>query len=149
VKYHLHHSIPNWMIKAVVATNCRECDQSIIKDDIVGMGVKEVGKEGKVNIFVEYQCHGCKHAARMNFSSQTASVEEICYLIIDEVQKKWRTQKAQSVDNGNLPKSKMTAAETKKFIKKMNSLENFDDFLKLIGANNLVEKEDINDQPHP
>lgn len=153
MKYNLHKSVPNWMIKAVTGSACNECNESIYKEDILGLGVKEINKEGSVSIFVEYQCHGCNHAARMNFSSQTGRIEEMCYLLLDEIQKKRRVHKSRELDEEKRPKSQVagqiTDEETKRFVKSMNDLESFDDFLKLIGASNLVENENSDDKPNP
>jgi RNase P subunit RPR2 len=145
MKHALHKFIPNWMVSAITSTTCNQCHQPVNKEDILGLGVKEV-KEYKISIFVEYQCSNCNHAARMNFSSQVGSVEEICYLLLDELQKKRKLAKSKAVEEKVSP-SKITDDETKKFIKKMNETNSFEDFLKLIGANNLVEKENSNDKP--
>lgn len=146
MKHNLHNSIPNWMIAAVVKTTCNECNQPLIKENILGLGVKEV-KDGKVSIFVEYQCSNCKHSARMNFSSQTGTAEDVCYLLLDEIHKKRRLDKSQHIESPAKTKTKMTDDETKKFIQSMNDSETFEDFLKLIGALNLVENENNNDNP--
>lgn len=146
MRHALHRHIPNWMISAVAATTCNKCHEPITKEDVLGLGIKEI-KVNKVSLFVEYQCSNCEHSARMNFSSQTGSIEDLCFVLLDEIQKKRQLTKSQQIEKPQISKSKITDDETTKFIRSMNETDNFDDFLKLIGAMHLVENERKDDQP--
>lgn len=145
MKHKLHKSLPNWMIATVNRSCCSECNNQLVREDILGIGIKEIGVN-QIIMFVEVQCPKCNHAARLNFSSQPGAVEDICYLLLDEIQKKRRIQKSKELECDVKDGSLISEKETSEFIKNMNESETFEEFLKLIGASRLTDRNN-NDEP--
>ena len=141
MKHTLHQHIPAWMVKTVTKSSCNECNTNIRKEDILGIGIKEV-TSSTVSIFIEYKCKQCSHSARMNFTSKAGSIEDVCHLLLDQIQKRKATKKSQ--ENTSIRhKNVITKDETDNFIKDMNKTEDFNEFLKLIGASNILGENNL------
>lgn len=148
MRHKIYKSIPNWMVSSVKNSNCNRCDENLVKEDILGIGLKEI-EPGKHILFVEYKCHSCDHAARINFSSQTVTIEGLCYLLLEEMQKKKMLEKSKQLPKGLKSIHKKTDSigekEVQEFLKNMDAVETFDEFLKLIKAPVIPETENDED----
>lgn len=137
--------IPHWMSDSVKNKPCSKCGYVLDKQNIMGAGVKQIG--GEHSVFVEFRCPKCNYEARFSFENivTTPTVERLCYMLLEEIQKKKRVHKAMSLPKNQRNNNPITDKEVKDFVREMNNSENYEDFLKLISAHQLIEPDNQNE----
>lgn len=133
-----HRNVPSWMIRYLAQAKCSKCNGPIRKAHITAIGVR--GQDDQTVPYVEYQCPCCNHRAMKSFGGQVkGTIEEICYMLLEEFQNKKRIRQSQSVQERSGPHSDMTDDEIKKFLDNMSKFETYVDLLKEIGATEWLE----------
>lgn len=130
--------IPIWMSNTLNGKLCSKCKNELTKIHITGIGIKQI-KES-FTTFVEFQCPNCKHEARFSFENiLNNSIEKLCFMLLEQVQKQKKLKKSISFKSPNKNKGPMTDQEVNKFLKELKSVKIYDDFLKIISAHHLIE----------
>jgi hypothetical protein len=137
-----YRSLPHWMISSVDNKDCPQCRKVLRKNSIIGVGVKTLGEELN-SLYVEYKCKQCKYIARVSFELQIKHpVEELCYTLLDEINKRKASLTAKKITKKELIRKKqgpISDKEAQDFVKRMNDSNNFDELLRLIKADHLAE----------
>jgi len=141
-KQHLHTHVPRWITNIVETKQCRECKAKVNKNAICAVGIRAIDSD-KSTVFVEHACPDCGARTITSFSREkSASVEDLCYMLIEQIHKKRRLKKARQLQ-GRVREDAIQDEEVESLVDKMNNAECFDDFLKYIGAPELApEKPD-------
>ena len=139
MKNTFYQSIPAWMVSTVSNTPCTECGCTITKHDISGIALKQ-NTTGRSSVHIEYICPECHFGARMDFGTyKNGTIEEMCYLLLDEVHKRKTLIKSRGMEKSK-SKGPIQEDEVQEFIKNMNKSETFDEFLVLLKANKLTDE---------
>jgi DNA-directed RNA polymerase subunit RPC12/RpoP len=128
-----HQNVPSWIIKYLNYTQCNKCSQKIKKQDIVAIGIR--GVDNETTLYIEHKCPNCSHRAMKSFGSHIkGTLEELCYLLLEEGQNKRRIQQAYVNETKKINRTQMTENEIKTFLDNLNKCETYMDLLKEIGA---------------
>jgi hypothetical protein len=136
-----HHNVPSWMIRYLSHTQCSKCSTRIKKKDIVAIGIREYEKNS-ATLYIEHKCPECGFRSMKSFGERAqGTVEELCYMLLEELQNKRRVQQARGREGG-IPATEMTDAEVQAFLDSLNKYENYTDLLKEIGAMEWLEPDE-------
>ena len=73
--------------------------------------------------FIEFLCSRCDFRAMISFGGhQKGTIEEMCFMLLDQTKKNRTTHLAQENESSGSLKSKMTKKECNDFIKKIKSM---------------------------
>lgn len=140
-----YHNVPSWMIRYLAHAKCSKCNGPIRKANITAIGIR--GQDGLSVPYVEYQCPKCDHRAMKSFGGQCkGSIEEICYMLLEEVQNKRRLKQAQFNESKGRDGALMTDDEVKKFLDSMSKYETYAELLEEIGATEWLEPDKETDE---
>ncbi len=138
----LFYWVPNWISNVLKEKGCDKCSNNIRKQDIIAIGIREVGN--KTALYVEHICSKCGFREITSLAgSKKGTLEEMCYILLEEIQYKRSTDKARELEKSQYH-SKITKKEMEDFAKFMNSPYNHEDFMKFIGAHEI--KEDVDER---
>lgn len=124
--------IPRQMSQGVQTRKCTHCSQHVRKQDVIGIGIREIS--GTNTIFLEHCCSKCEFREITTFSGlNIGSPEEVCYMLLEELQNQKRLNKAK--ETRSIPQSKpMTNKEVNKFLSFLHKSNNHDDFMSHINV---------------
>ena len=125
-----HFNISPWMLKSINNKYCSKCQESIIKENIIGIGIREF--KNKLVIFLEHLCK-CGYKEVTPVIKKNMTIEEMCYSLLEESQNRKAIHISQHLE---LPTEKMTPISQKEadeFIKFLKDVPNHDLFMKHIG----------------
>ena len=131
--------VPQWMIKLIEQKKCSQCDTPVIREYIQATGIREQ-EEGKNVFFVEHCCAHCNYTVCTNFNNEKAgSLEDLCYDMIEQANKCRELIIAKDMELNKKQKSKnICDTEMKKCINFLKKVKSHKDFLKYIGADNII-----------
>lgn len=139
MKIPLYRVIPGWMVKEVKKSNCAQCKGTIRDSDIQGIALINV--DGGSTYAVEFVCSTCGRSARLTFEMFIkSSVEELCFMLIDEIHKTKTMNNSVFIENVDKDLGPISKREVNSFVKKMEKAETMEDFLKLIGATGYLDE---------
>lgn len=139
-----YHNVPSWMIRYLAHAKCSKCENQIRKADLTAIGIR--GQDGKSVPYVEYQCSKCDHRAMKSFGGHCkGTIEEICYMLLEEVQNKKRIHQARNHERKGQTSGLMTDDEVKEFLDSMSKYETYAELLEEIGAMEWLEPENDED----
>lgn len=140
-----YHNVPSWMIRYLAHAKCSKCGNSIRKANLTAIGIR--GQDGKSVPYVEYQCPKCDHRAMKSFGGQhKGTVEEICYMLLEEVQNKRRIRSAQYNESRGQRSETITDDEVNRFLDSMRKCKTYVDLLDEIGATEWLEPDKEKDE---
>ncbi len=135
-KQPLHTNIPRWITNIVETKKCSNCKTEVSKTSICAVGIRSIGAN-KSTVYVEHACPECSVRTITSFSrEQSASVEELCYMLIEQIHNKRKLQRAEKI-RGRVREDAIQDEEVESLVELMNSSDSFEDFLKYIGAPEL------------
>lgn len=135
-KQPLHTCIPRWITSIVETKKCYKCNSKVNKKDICAVGIRMFGKS-QSTVYVEHTCSKCKARTVTSFAKEKqASVEDLCYMLIEQIHNKRRIRKSQELKE-QFRGDQIEDEEVATFIDFMNKAESFDDVMKFIGSSKL------------
>lgn len=139
MKIPLYRAIPGWMVREVQKTTCAQCKGAIREADIQGIALINI--DGGSTYAVEFACSTCGRSARLTFEMFIkSSLEELCFILIDEIHKTKTMGNSIFLENVNKDLGPISKREINSFVKKMEKTETMEDFLKLIGATGYLDE---------
>jgi hypothetical protein len=134
--------LPGLVNQKLKDVQCNICSRKIEKNNVNAIGIRKTENK-QLCMYVEYQCPNinCKHrACKLLENKRIHSVEDMCYFLIEEIQKRKKTLNAKNYTKPN-SSDLITDEEMENIRQFINSHVDYDDFLKYIGA----AKEDNNE----
>jgi len=129
----ISNCVPRWMSKVIENKVCERCQQSAAKEDICAVGIRAFGRKKDTTFYVEHQCSKCQVRIITSFGAQkTGSAEELCYILLEQLQTQRRLQKAREFEPESI--GKIRDEEVESFLSFMNENESHEDFMKFIGS---------------
>ncbi|KKN47564.1 hypothetical protein LCGC14_0661690 [marine sediment metagenome] len=140
---HLWQYLPRWMVNILNSKSCSQCNERVNKSDVIAVGVRLIeGSSDKTTLYVEHACSSCQKRVITSFSKEKQnSVENLCYMLIEQMQQKRELEKSQEISNHDRKEeiSDEEVVELLEFMEKHNSHE---DFMKFIKAPKLSENDE-------
>jgi len=134
----VYHYAPAWMIEELKGRQCDKCSQSITKENIIAIGIRD--NNANKTIYMEHQCPKCKYREMTNCGGdKRGTLEELCYALLEELQLRKRAEKAKLArKNARINKQGMskpwTNKEVEEFKKFIGKCDSHDQFLEYIRA---------------
>lgn len=133
-KQPLHYWLPTLVDNKIKGLTCTNCSAHIKRSDLVAVGIR-VSDDQKNSLYVEYSCPNpnCNYrACKLIETKKVKNIEEMCYFLLEEIQKRKRTENSKRYRKPSKEKgiTDKEFAEVKEFMKTHNHI----DFLKYIGA---------------
>lgn len=133
-----YRNVPAWIVRYMANAKCSKCEHPVKKNNITAIGVR--GQEEHNVPYIEYQCEKCNHRAMKSFGGHIkGTIEEICYMLLEESQNKNRIRQSKSNEGPRKLSGEMTDDEVSKFLSNMEKCETFMDLLNEIGASPWIE----------
>lgn len=128
----LYSQIPKWILKGSIDKKlCTQCDCKIKKEQVIAIGIRTFN--GNSILFLECQCYHCKYREVINVTNddhKSLTVEDLCFLLLESVQKQKSMQKSVSRKKKKKSGGKITDKEVSQFLEFMNKSEHYEDLLK-------------------
>ena len=127
--------LPRWIISIFETKVCSHCDELADKKDIVAVGVRIVeGSTDKYTLYVEHACSHCRKRVITSFSKEKqCSVEDLCYMLIEQMQHKKELDKSRTLsDHGK--NETISDEEVKELSDFMGTNDSHEEFMKFIHA---------------
>jgi len=125
--------VPKWMLDILESKLCSNCNQVIKKSNIIAVGIREVeGSENKTTLYSEHYCDNCNKRFVTSFAREyQESVENICYMLIENIQKQRSLEKSQGLVNNTRSDeiSDKEVMELKEFMSQTSSHQEFMRFI--------------------
>ena len=133
----LEHYAPKWAVKQICKKKCNTCSHQFVRSDIIQIGIRKIKKENEFMgaLAIEAICPVCEKISVITFS-QYQDFRELLCILLEEMQKIDKIKKSQQFTKEHtelIPKSKISEKEIKEFKKKLNQIDNYQDFLKELG----------------
>lgn len=125
--------VPHWMTLGLRTRQCKKCDTQISKRDIIGIGIRDKAYDNNPAIYAEHKCPKC-HWREITVFKHKASVEELCYILLEGIKSQKATEKARQRESQNASTSGISDDEVQSFLDFMNNNESYDEFMKHIKA---------------
>ena len=133
----LYTHVPRWMTTVVESKICEKCRIPFLKTGICAIGIRNFGKDDNTTFYVEHQCSRCSTRVITSFGAQkTGSTEELCYLLIEQMQAQRKVWKSQQLEKGG-EQGIIKDKEVKELLDFINHSISHDDFLKFIGSKDI------------
>lgn len=133
-----HLFVPQWMIRLVEQKQCSRCNNPVQRDHIHAAGVRELKKGVGFTFFVEHSCPKCDYAVSTNFTHEkTGDLEDLCYNMIEQMHRNKQVQKSIEIESGKKAES-IQDSEVDECLKFLKNSDTYEDFLKFIGADNII-----------
>ncbi len=133
-----HLFVPQWMIRVIEKRKCSKCDNPLRREYIQAVGVRELQKEEGYAFFVEHCCAKCDYAVCTNLTHEKAgNLEDLCYAMIEQMHNNKKIQRAKDVESDN-ENGRMGDSEVKECLRFLKNTKSHEDFLKFIGADDIV-----------
>lgn len=137
----LYSLVPNWITRIVETKKCSKCQTKVRKSSICAVGVRTIDLD-KSTVYVEHACSKCGERTITSFSREkSASVEELCYMLIEQIHNARRLKKSVGLQN-RVRVDPIQDQEVASLLDMMDRAESYEDFLKYIGAPELPKEED-------
>lgn len=131
----LYKNTPNWILKIIEQKKCASCGADVKKTGICAIGIRTVKENKNKNaLYVEHMCSNCSSRTISSFQEKVDTVEQLCYLLIEEIHNRKKLEKAKRTKKPN----KTGVISEEEYEEVMKFLKNNDDhseFLKYIGMN--------------
>ncbi len=143
----LHFWVSPWMASELNGRQCGRCGTFYRKENVIQIGLR-YSEPDTTYITLEHQCDGCQYRETTSLANHAnGSLEEMCFMLLDEIQKKRSIEKSQSMTKqfGSKQNKQMTNNEVNEFLKNLNNFESHDDFMKHIKADQYQPKNKKNE----
>jgi hypothetical protein len=135
--------LPKWMTNIINSKLCSQCHHLANKSEIIAVGVRKV-KDGMYSFYVEHCCSNCEKRVITCFSKEKqGSPEDLCYLLIENLQQYRKSEKSKQIDKGK-NKSPIGDDEVDDFLKFLYNNDDYQEFMNFIGAQD-IPNEDIDE----
>jgi len=135
-KQPLYTCIPQWIAGIVETKKCYKCKNKVSRKDICAIGIRTF-REDQNTVYVEHLCPKCKSRTVTSFAKEKlASVEDLCYMLIEQIHNKRRIRKSQHLE-GRCYGDRIEDKEVESLIKFMEEAKSFEEVLKYIGSPDL------------
>lgn len=123
------------MSTSISTKSCPRCQKQLNKKDVVAIGIRE--GDTQPCYYIEYQCSKCKGRGITPFNSRIATIEKLCYVLLESVKHQKELSKSKEMEKQNKNTSPISDKEVKAFMKFLNKSESHEDFLVYIKANEV------------
>lgn len=134
-----YHWLPEWVQSGLKKRSCSKCEIKYSTQDIIAVGIRQVGEPHECAMYIEHVCSSCGYRALTTFGKEKEnSLEGMCCVVLESIKKKKLTEKSRLLRKQK--EGNMTDREVNKFLK-FNKKASHEDFLKEIGVS-LPKKND-------
>ena len=135
----LWNYMPKWMLNILESKSCSKCDHPISKTNVIAVGIRQVdGSEDKTTLYSEHCCSSCRKRFITSFAREyQESVEDICYMLIENMQKQRSLKKSQGLSN-NVHNGEISDKEVKDLKKFMSSTDSHQEFMRFIAGPEII-----------
>ena len=140
----LHQSLPERILNSVKKTNCHQCHEVLVHSDIISVGIRRF--KNKHALFVEFCCQNCGYREITAIDTKYNTVEDLCYMLLEEVQRKRKLNKTKQQKTGK-NQSKISQKEMQDFIQFVRKVPTHEEFMKEIGVSQETPVKKKNAKP--
>jgi hypothetical protein len=120
--------LPAWLEEFIALEKCPHCSKNMSTSGVFGIGVREEKIEGnrELSFCFEYYCRNCKKKTLFSGFPTNAEqfTEDVAYVFKDG----WEV-----VNKNKKNKSSISDKDVKNFIKNLDKIKKYEDFLKKLG----------------
>ena len=131
----LDYYTPRWAVARIINKLC-SCGRAYTRSDIVQIGIRKVSRNGRnfEALAIEVTCPNCEKGAVTTFSQHKDSFRQLLCMLLEEMQKIDRLEKAKEIEHGEYQSSsKISDEEIKIFKDELKKMGSYNDFLKKLG----------------
>lgn len=142
----IYYYLPNWMSEELKERQCDQCGHGVAREDVIAIGIRE-NKDNNKTIYMEHQCPNCEYREMTSCGgNRKGTLDEMCYILIEEVQRRKSIERAKKLRKINHIKKPWTDKEVDDFKQYMKKCSSYEQFLEHIRASKYLGEQKYNDE---
>lgn len=146
----IRYWLPNPFFEKLKTEVC-SCGTKITRADVIAVGIREHTNpkgEKRDAVYFEFKCSQCGYRAIKIVENAVRSLEEFCFFFLEKIKNRKQIDKSRHVEARKVKKTnrKISEFEQKRMSSFLKDHDNYSDFLRFIGAYNLLEDHERSDE---